>query len=446
MYYSKEQKRFIFMIILCAGLGGILYGYDIGVISGALLFMERRIELSRIQQELIVGGVLAGGLVGTIITGFMADQLGRRFSILVACVIFTLGVGLMLLAHHFTLLIIGRLLLGVGVGVTAVAIPLYLTEIAPPHIRGRSVTAFQIFLTAGIMTAYLVDLLYTHSHNWRAMFALILIPTVILFVSMLMLPETPRWLLSKSKVDLARETLKRIYPAQFIEQEIALIQSGLQKTSATVRSIFQKQYALPLSIAILIAVLNQCSGVNIVLQYAPKVIDMSGMPNHYASMIATLGIGTMNFLCTLIALILIDSVGRKKLLMLGTAGLVISNLYLASIHYLIPLGSTQAWYTFGGLIVYIASFAIGPGVVVWLAISELLPTRIRGKVIAICLCFNSLTATLLSSTFLTLLHSIGMANVYLLFAGSCIIYFLVARFGLPETRGQELENIQHQFE
>ncbi len=446
MPITTKQAVIMALIMLCSGLGGVLYGYDIGVISGALVFMQKTITLSTSQQELIVGAVLGGGLVGTLLTGSIADRYGRRTAILIACLIFALGTALILMAHGFEALFIARLLLGIGVGVIAVAVPLYLSEIVPPNLRGRGITLFQIFLTAGIMLAYLVDLLFTPSENWHAMFALLYIPSGILFLSMLILPETPRWLLANKQEQKARTVLHTIMPAEQAQKEIELINKGLTHTSSDWRQLFSRQFMTPLLIALFIAISNQLTGINVLFQYAPKVMDMTGMPSHAASMLATLGIGCVNFITTLVAMLLIDRIGRKYLLTLGTAGLILANLFLACCSTFFHPDTVQAYFMLAGFLIYTASFAIGPGVVVWLAISELLPTRVRGKAISLCLFVNSLTATILSSTFLSMLNHIGMSLTYCFFAFCCFLYFLIAKYGLPETKGRTLEDIQAEFE
>ncbi|MCD6047482.1 MAG: csbC 1 [Gammaproteobacteria bacterium] len=437
----------IYAITLCAGLGGVLYGYDIGVISGALPLMQKSIALTLVQQEIIVGAVLAGSLVGTLLAGSAADRFGRRTMILIACIVFTLGVCTIFFTHQFQTLLFSRLLLGVGVGIISVVVPLYLTEIAPAHLRGRSVTAFQIFLTFGILLAYVVDLFFTHVGDWRAMFAIILIPTAILFFSMLFLPETPRWLMSHGKMDLAKDILCKLRPAHLVQIEIDCILEGVKNTKrGTWKDLFAKQHMSLLAVSLIIAICNQFTGINVILQYAPMVMKAAGISSELAAMMATVGIGAVNFLATLIALALIDYVGRKRLLMVGTGGVVLANVYLALCSVILPVGPSQSVFVLFGLLVYIASFAIGPGVIVWLAISELLPTKVRGKTVALCLFVNSVAATMLSSTFLSIQKAIGMSSTYWLFAGFTLIYFLVAKYLLPETNGKELEDIQKKHE
>jgi MFS transporter, SP family, galactose:H+ symporter len=440
---SLSQRMFVFFIIFCAGLGGILYGYDIGVISGALLFVQKSISLTQNQIGFIVGAVLTGGLVGTLITGRLADGFGRKKMIIAACFVFIVGILLILFAKDFYSLFFARLLLGVGVGVVAVAVPLYLTEIAPAHIRGRSVTIFQLLLTFGIVLAYFVDLLFVPSENWRGMFAVILIPAGILFLGMLFLPESPRWLLAKKKDDKAREVLLRTRSFDEAQNEFIQISESLRVvTDNSFRALFARQLWAPLTVALVIAICNQLTGINVLLQYAPLVIKEAGLDSSFGTMMGTVGIGLINFLVTVLAFFLIDFCGRRILLIIGTAGVIIAYVYLGVMLHMVPVGRLQAELSLAGFFAYIFFYAIGPGVVVWLAISELLPTQVRGQAVALGLFANSLAAAILSTTFLMIQNALGMSGTYFLFAGFTVIYFLTALFYLPETKGKTLEEIQ----
>lgn len=444
------HKKNIFLMRWIAGLvsvGGILYGYDIGVISGALLFIKNAIPMTDTQMGLIVGAVLGGALIGTLAAGPMGDRYGRRFLIMASSVIFIIGVTLVLFAHSFLTIFSARLLLGIGVGVVAVAVPLYVAEIVPAKDRGRYITFFQLLLTLGIVMAYFVDLIFTPSGNWRAMFAVVLVPAMILFLGMLFLPETPRWLIANKKVDQARYILERLRTStDEVERDIRLIEKSLHAVKSSWRELFSRQFLLPSLIAIAIAIFNQLTGINSFLQYAPLILKNAGMSSNFVTMLGSAGIGLLNFLCTIIALILIDSLGRRPLLLIGVAGVTVSECYLGVIQFL----SLNAFYTgifsLLGLFSFIIFFAIGPGVVVWLAISELFPTRVRGKGISLCLFFNSLASTLLATFFLPLSHALGMGETYWLFAFFSLGYFLVAFFLLPETKTQSLEEIQFYFQ
>lgn len=440
-----SHKTFTALIVFCAGLGGILYGYDIGVISGALLFIQKSIPMTDGQIGFIVGAVLTGGLAGTLIAGPLADKFGRRTMIIGACLLFILGILFILFSGSFVTLLIARLLLGIAVGMVAVAVPLYITEIAPANIRGRGMTLFQLLLTFGILLAYFVDLLFVPTGNWRGMFSVILIPTGILLISMMFLPETPRWLLSKNRKDAAEKVLFRTRSIEEAKRELMEITANLQVTDGSWRALFVRSLWLPLAVALLIAICNQLTGINVLLQYAPLVIERAGLNSQIGTMLGTIGIGFINFLGTVFAFFLIDKFGRKKLLIAGTVGIIVAYACLGVISNVLAVGQMQAELSLIGFFVFILCYAIGPGVVVWLAISELLPTKVRGKAVAVCLFANSLAASVLSTVFLLIEKNLGVSGTYFLLAGFTVIYFLVALFLLPETKGKTLEEIHKNY-
>lgn len=438
-----KHNAFMVGIAFLVSTGGILYGYDIGVISGALLFIKDAIPMTDTQIGIIVGAVLGGGLVGTLLAGPLGDRYGRRFLIMTSSAIFILGVCFILLAHSFLTILCARLLLGVGVGVVSVAVPLYVAEIVPAKDRGKYMTFFQLLLTFGIVMAYFVDLFFTSSGNWRAMFAVVLIPAIILFIGMLFLPETPRWLIANGQSQRARIILTRIRLSEHeVEKDIRLIKASLHATTGSWNELFSSACILPTIIAVAIAICNQLTGINSFLQYAPLILKNAGIGSDWVTMLGSAGIGLLNFLCTIIAIIFIDSLGRRPLLLIGITGVIASEIYLGIIQHMMLSPVSLGIFSLLGLFAFIVFFAIGPGVVVWLAISELFPTRVRGKGIALCLFFNSLASTLLATFFLPLTHKLGMSQTYWLFALFTTIYFLIAFFLLPETKTKSLEEIQ----
>lgn len=441
-----KKRLWILGVSFLVGIGGILYGYDIGVVSGALLFVRQSIPMSATQTGIIVGAVLGGGLCGTLIAGPMADKFGRRFMIAFACIIFILGVFFILIAHSFLELLLARIFLGIGVGIIAVAIPLYVAELVSKEDRGKYVTFFQLFLTFGIVLAYFVDLAFTPSGNWRAMFAVVLIPAVIILVGVFRLPESPRWLVANGREDKARLILHRMCSEREADTELKAIHDSLKDTKGSWSELFSKKYALPLFISVAIAVLNQTTGINVFLQYAPDILKSAGIGSNYASMVGSVGIGVMNFLCTIVALILIDKVGRRALLLIGIAGILVSEIYLGLVNFISLPPHLDGLLSLVGLLMFIVFYAIGPGVVVWLAISELLPTRVRGKTIAFCLFCNSLVGTVLASGFLDLINTITIAGAYWFCAICTLAYLAIAYFLLPETKGRSLEDIQKYFQ
>lgn len=442
---SFQVKWLIMLLIGCSGLGGMLYGYDIGVISGAIIFIKKSFLLTDTQLGLVVGAVLIGSLIGTFAGGCLADFMGRCKTIILGSLICIVGVLITLYTTGFTTIFLARLLLGLGTGVVWVVVPLYISEIAPAEIRGKSVTVFQLFLTLGILLAYIVDFLFDGSGNWHAMFALMLIPSIALLLAMIFLPESPRWLLAKQKTNEAIAVLVKIRPLETVNNELMEIVHGLNTEEGGWGELFSRKMVMPLFISLSVAACNQLTGINVFLQYAPLLLQKAGFSSHSVGMLGTIGIGTINFITTLVAMKLIDKVGRKKLLVYGIAGVLFAEIFIALVMYSGFSPIVQGSLSLLGLLIFICSFAIGPGVVVWLAISELFPTKVRGKGATLGLLINSLTATILSTLFLNIVHSISLANTYLLFAGFTLYYWFIAYYLLPETKGQSLESIQQHF-
>jgi SP family galactose:H+ symporter-like MFS transporter len=444
---KEKRNKFVMLIAGLVSVGGILYGYDIGVISGALLFIRNSIPMDDTQVGLIVGAVLGGGLFGTLAAGPIGDHYGRKVLIAASSLLFIVGILLVLNAHSFVMMFFARILLGTAVGMVAVAVPLYVAEIVPAKDRGKYMTFFQLFLTFGIVLAYFVDLAFTPSGNWRGMFAILLVPASILFIGIINLPETPRWLLANGKEDIAKKVLAKVHnnPAE-VEADLREITASLNHVKGTWGDFLSPQFFRATFIAVAIAIFSQLTGINSFLQYAPLILKNAGMSSNEVSMLGSAGIGLLNFIFTIVATSMIDSWGRRPLLLTGLTGVVISEIYLGYISYFIPHSPMAGTLALIGLLMFIVSFAIGPGVVVWLAISELFPTRVRGKGIALCLFFNSLAATLLSVYFLPLVKYLGIGQTYLLFALFSLGYLLTTLFFLPETKARTLEEIQSGFE
>ena len=446
---KHKVKPFAYFIVMFAGLGGMLYGYDIGVISGALLFMQNSIQLSDTELSTIVAAVLGGGAIATLITGYLADRFGRRKMISIAAGIFIIGVLLLIFAQSYAVLLTARLIQGVGIGIITIIIPLYLAETAPSSIRGRSVTVFQLFLTGGILLAFLIDLAFTQSQDWRGMFACVLVPGVLLFIGSFFITKSPRWLYSQGQLKEAVAVLRKSESEEEAEHDIEEMKRTHLNASDLSISLFcnkllERKYVIPFLIALAVASLNQLTGINSILQFVTLILHSTGINSEFVSMLGSVGVGLINFVVTIIALSLIDKVGRKPLLILGTAGTVIALFfsgYICTWTDSILKGELLTL----GLCLFIFFYAIGPGVVVWLVLSELLPMSIRSKGMAICLFVNSAISAILASVFLIMAHRLGFQSVFWL-CGSCtILYFLIAMFALPETKNKSLEAIEIGF-
>jgi len=279
---KKQQKLFAMFIIVFAGLGGILYGYDIGIIAGALIFMRHEIALSTTQISFLIAAVLGGGSVATLISGPLSDKFGRRSMITLSAIMFIIGILILVSSHSFSGVMSGRLIEGVGVGIITVIIPLYLAEAAPAAIRGIGVTAFQLFLTGGILVAYVVALLFAHSENWRGMFLCSLIPASLLLIGSLLIIESPRWLFFKDKKEQTLKALQKSRSEKEAEHDLYMMtklaaeKEHQLKEGIITESIWQKRYLLPFIIAFLIAILNQTTGINVFLQLCTLIFKHSG--------------------------------------------------------------------------------------------------------------------------------------------------------------------------
>lgn len=444
MNKQTSQWFYVLYIMLFAGIGGMLYGYDIGVISGALPFMQQEISLNALQLSMIVAAVLGGGSLATLVSGGLSDIFGRKKLIMTAACIFIVGVLCLIFSETFMGILIGRIIQGIGVGIITIIIPLYLVETVPYEYRGRSIAIFQCFLTAGILLASVVDLKFLDHGDWRVMFACALIPGALLLLGTFKLCESPRWLLVKGRDVDARTALSYCNDTHEVEKELQEMKA-LQRKNINKVHFFDKKYRVPFLIALAIACLNQMTGINSLLQFSTFIIMKSGLHSVAISMLGTLGITLLNFLTTVLAFFLIDKVGRRPLMLIGTAGITLSLTFLAAVSFFVPISTLQGYLTIAGMLAYIVAFAIGPGVIVWLCLSEILPTPIRGNGMAVCLFANSLTSTLLASGFLEISKWVGYAGNFMLCGIATLLYFILVYRFLPESNQKTLEEIEQVF-
>lgn len=330
----SQFNRFAMVMTLFAAIGGILYGYDVGIISGAFLFVHHDIHMSSFEMEWMVGAVFWGGAVATLVTGFLCDLIGRRKMIIISSICFVIGVLMVSLAHAYMTLLLGRLIQGVGVGVVTIVVPLYLAESVPTHIRGRAVSCFQLLLTLGILLASLIGLFFTPTGNWRGMFLSSLVPGVLLFLGGLCLPDSPRWLCLKGRYDKALAVLCKSRHQKDAFQELEQIKSaivrGHEDKGHNPISIWKKRFIVPFIIVLCAACLQQLTGVNSILQLSAVILKQGGLSSNVVAMLGSSAITGLNFVVTMVAILLVDKMGRKFLLSVGTGGACIA-LFLAGV-------------------------------------------------------------------------------------------------------------------
>ena len=458
---TRSLTTGLLVVLIVVLFSGGLFGYDQGVISGALTGIKSTFSLSPFMVEVVTSWVTLGALLGALAGGELADRIGRKRTVLIAGALFTLGAAVQALAPATTVLVAGRLIIGAGVGVAAVAAPLYAAELAPASLRGRFVSTYQLAITIGIFLAYLIDGWLSANANWRMMLGAAAGPGLLLFiVALVAAPESPRWLMKTHRRDEAAIEIKKIVPAgDDIEADLDGIASALSKEpSGGARSeVFRSEWRRPLMVGLGLAIFQQVTGINAIIYYADQIFGAAGFATEASrTTVTTWAIGGVNVLSTLIAIAFIDRLGRRKLLLTGLIGMTLSLIVVGSAFQFIAapgaavpsvakssVGQSPAGLvTLVGLVAFIISFAFSLGPVVWTVINEIFPGRIRGRAVAVCTAVNWAAAFLVSQFFLTLVGGIGSSATFWLFAAFSVAGWVWVYVYVPETKGLSLEQIQ----
>src|SRR4051812_12579667 len=436
------------MIYFFGALGGLLFGYDTGVISGALLFIPDDFKLTPFLEGAIVASLLLGAMVGAACAGRLSDRLGRRKLIIIAAVIFTAGSLLAALAPTVGVLIAARFIIGLAVGSAALVVPLYLSEIAPTNVRGAIASLNQLMIVSGILAAFIVNAILASSGNWRLMLGLAAVPSLILLAGMLFMPETPRYLVHAGEEEDARDVIEDLPGDDRPRERIAEIREVEQdeEGGTGLRALWKAKWVRPaLLVATGLAVFQQLVGINTIIYYAPTTLTNVGF-GKTSAIYANLVIGVINVILTVVAIKIIDRVGRKPMLLGGVLGMVASLLVLgislsvlATPHH--P-SDPAAIITLICLGTFIASFAATWGPVVWVMIPEVLPLSVRGTAMGVAVVANWGANLLVSQTFPMLLSKFGPGPVFLGYAVLGMVAALFVRAFVTETKGRSLEEIE----
>lgn len=443
---TQQSSGFVYVAATFAALGGLLFGYDTGVISGAVLFITKQFSLSVFPTELVVAVVLLGAVAGALSGGRLADWLGRRLTLLMTSAIFIVGALICAFSGSLNELIAGRLIVGLAIGLSSV-VPVYISEISPANARGWQASLYQLAITIGILSAYVVDYSFADSEGWRWMLGLAAIPGLLLGLGMLSLPETPRWLLERGRTDDARKVLRRIRGNADIDTELKEIENTL---SVSVERGRFADLLLPalrpaLLIGIGLGIFQQVTGINTVIYYAPHIIQAAGIPSASGAILATAGIGLVNVIMTVVSMLLIERVGRRPLLLTGIIGMIISLGVLGLAFRISAQSETLAWVAVITLMAYVASFAISLGPIFWLLIAEIYPLKVRGLASGTAATVSWGANLLVSLTFLSLLEVFGPSWTFWLYGALSIGAWLFSYFLVPETKGKTLEEIEEHF-
>ena len=436
--------RFAFypaLVTLIAALGGLLFGFDTGVISGALLFIVPEFHLGAAAQGFVVGVVTLGALGGALLGGAAADAVGRRPTNIAGGATFILGSLVSAAAPNVATLIVGRFVIGVAIGLSSVAAPLYIAELASARRRGTLVSLFQLAITVGILASFIIDEVFAPTHAWRTMLGVAVIPGAALVFGMLPMPESPRWLVKHGRTADARAALGRVRQAQDVDAELREIAADIsQDRPAAWRELASLDLRPALVVGIGLAVFQQVTGINTIIYYAPQIFQAAGFGTATTALAATIGIGVVNVLATVVAIVLVDHAGRRPLLLAGLTGMVLSLLTLGVVWREAASAGWLGATTVACVGVYIACFAFSLGPIVWLMIAEIYPNRIRARAASVATAANWSANFVVTLTFPLLRASLGTSVTFLYaILGMIAIGFVVRR--VPETRGKSLEEI-----
>ncbi len=433
----------IFLWSISAALGGFLFGFDTAVISGAEQTLQTLWNSNAFEHGLTVSIALIGTVIGALYGGIPADKYGRKISLLIVAVLYlvsALGSGL---ATGWGMFLVFRFIGGVGVGISSVVAPMYISEIAPPSRRGRLVALFQFNIVLGILISYLSNyaLQGIGEDAWRWMLGVEAIPAVLFMVSIFFIPESPRWLiLKRDKIHEAREILTVSDADEAERVVVAIMKSKHESGQGSFRDLFKPLYKTPVRLAVLFALFNQLSGINAIIYYAPRVFEMAGLGKESA-LLSSAGIGLVNLLATLLGLSLIDKFGRKFLMYIGSLSVIAALVLVANAFFSENLGGAQVPVY---LFIYIAFFALSQGAVIWVFISEIFPNDIRAYGQSLGSFTHWIAAAIISFIFPYIAERFGGGYTFSFFAGMMVLQFLFVWRMMPETKGTSLEGIEEE--
>lgn len=448
---NPHYKQFnIYFLVFFTILGGFLFGYDTGVISGAMLFITPDFNLTPAQKELVVSIALVGSFIGALTAGIIADRFGRRVSIGIASIIFIVGSGLLGIANGVTLLVIGRIVVGYGVGIASNTVPVFIAEVAPSSLRGSLVTTNILCVTGGQFISYVIDGLFSKTREgWRWMLAIGAFPAFLQWIGILFLvPESPRWLLSRGKNNEGKRALCKIRESmEEVESEIREIKKSLKEEKGTWKDIIARDNRYPLLIGVMLQAWQQFVGINTVMYYSATILkDAFGGKEDPSTIIwFSLPIAGLNMVGTIIAIFLIDRVGRKPLLLSTLVPTCIGLITLGlSFHFQEKL-KHAGYFALASLLLYILGFSLGMGSIPWTINSEIYPSKIRARCNSVATAVNWVTNYIVAATFISYQNAVGKGGVFWTYAGVCVLAIITIFILLPETKGKSIEEILELF-
>ncbi|HHQ6725079.1 TPA: sugar porter family MFS transporter [Serratia fonticola] len=441
---GRSNAQMTFFVCFLAALAGLLFGLDIGVIAGALPFIAHEFQITSQQQEWVVSSMMFGAAVGAVGSGWLSYRLGRKYSLMIGAVLFVIGSLCSAFAPNNDVLLVSRVLLGLAVGIASFTAPLYLSEIAPERIRGSMISMYQLMITIGILGAYLSDTAFSYSGSWRWMLGIITLPALLLFVGVFFLPRSPRWLASRGRDAEARKVLEMLRDTtEQAKAELDEIRESLKiKQSGWALFKDNKNFRRAVYLGVLLQVMQQFTGMNVIMYYAPKIFDLAGFASTAQQMWGTVIVGLVNVLATFIAIGLVDRWGRKPTLKLGFLVMAIGMGTLGTMMNIGMDTPAAQYFAILMLLMFIVGFAMSAGPLIWVLCSEIQPLKGRDFGITCSTTVNWIANMIVGATFLTMLNSLGSANTFWIYAGLNLVFIFITIALIPETKNISLEHIE----
>ncbi|HPC94672.1 MAG TPA: sugar porter family MFS transporter [Sedimentisphaerales bacterium] len=448
------STSYVFLVCIVAALGGLLFGYDTGVINGAIGPLTAHFGLNDVQQGWAMGCALLGCALGAVGAGPFSDRFGRKKALIVSAVLFFVSAVGTAIPRTLTTFILYRILGGLGVGAASMISPMYIAEISPARMRGRMVSINQFAIVSGFLVVYFVnyfialqgDAAWNERLGWRWMFGSESLPALGLLILSLVVPESPRWLTKQGRTAEALHILGRVDGAAYAQAELTEIKETLRHESGSLKQLLQPGMKIILVIGIVLAVLQQVTGINVFLYFGTEIFKKMGSATN-AALLQTVVVGVVNLTFTVIAIWTVDKLGRKPLMMIGSAGMGLCLIAMGLAAYRQATGLWMLLFILG----YIACFALSVGPVTWVILSEIFPTRIRGRAMAVATVCLWIANYLVSQTFPMmdqnpwLVDNFHRGFPFWLYGAFCIVLFLFVRAFVPETRGRTLEEIERRW-
>ena len=453
---DSASHRFLYLLVIClvAALGGLLFGFDTAVISGTVGFFQAEFGLSPARTGWVASSALVGCFFGAILAGAISDRFGRKRVLLLSALFFTVSAVWCGLAHTDTDLVLARLVGGLGIGIASLVSPLYIAEISPPRIRGMLVALQQLAIVLGILGAFFTNsqvlkTTMSEAHKWRWMFALGAFPALLFLVLILAVPESPRWLTKQGLIDQARAILRRVVGEQEAEVELAQITDALAHEGGTFWDLFQPGVRRALFVGVTLMTLTQVTGINAIMYYAPEVFKQASAAASAQVGVAeaaskafndTVWVGLTNLVFTLLSMAVVDRLGRKPLLLIGSTCMAVALGFVGYAFHVKMSGMPLLL----GVLCYVGSFAFSMGVVGWVLVSEIYPTRLRGRAMSLATGAVWAACFAVSQTF-PILKEISIAGTFWGYGVLCVVTFVFVLLFVPETKGRSLEEIERSW-